>query len=385
MKIRELLTGTVLALMLPACEFQSYKEYRNPPYEGAFTWTEVTEKARWCNRWDHTSVSFNNRLWIMGGYNPGAVRGDTYLEDVWSSADGENWTLETDSAPWLGRRGHASVVFDDGSGEAIYLIGGFTVNEESGYREYTNDVWRSADGVTWTRIKERSYPELDSLYDWFPRFNHSCVVANHGGTEYIYLIGGSSMLEDHSAKYSMIYFNDVWRSADGITWESLPNNDFGIRSEHAAVSDPSTGRIYIQGGKHGVIFEGQENGTHPLPDWHWLWSSSDGINWVPENDTAEFEQGYLYRSEHHLVFQDDVLFGLPGKTNSNVHFHFAQSGHYTFWRRDPGNLWSVDSEGSDFDARYGYSTVLHNGKVWILGGDTNTHGPASDVWYGELN
>jgi hypothetical protein len=150
------------------------------------------------------------------------------------------------------------------------------------------------------------------------------------------------------------------------------------------VVDPVNGRIYIQGGRHGVIFEGENNGTHPLPDWQWLWSSADGINWIPENDTAEFEQSYLYRAEHHLVIQDGTLFGLPGRTDSNVHFHFARSSEYTFWRKDPGNLWTVDSEGSDFDGRYGYCKVLHNNRVWILGGDTNSGGPSSDVWYGEI-
>jgi hypothetical protein len=380
----KLFYGGAILLLLSGCEFESYKNYRTPPYEGVFTWTQVTKKAEWPNRWDHTSVYFNNRLWIMGGYNPGIVKGDTYLEDVWSSADGRTWNQETGSAPWLGRRGHASVVFDDGSGEAIYVIGGFEVNEKIGYRQYTNDVWRSTNGSEWTQIKERTYPELDSLYDWFPRFNHACVVANHGGIDYIYLIGGATMLEEHNTRYSMVYFNDVWRTTDGIHWESLPNNDFGIRAEHAAVVDPVSGRIYIQGGRHGVIFEGENNGTHPLPDWQWLWSSTDGVNWIPENDTAEFEQSYLYRAEHHLVIQDGTLFGLPGRTDSNVHFHFARSRDYTFWRKDPGNLWTVDSEGSDFDGRYGYSTVLHNNRVWILGGDTNSGGPANDVWYGEI-
>lgn len=381
-----IITGfAMLSIGLASCEFESYRDYRTPEYEGAFSWTRATKNAGWSRRWDHSSVSFNDRLWVIGGYNPGQVRGDTYLEDVWSSADGINWKQETGSAPWLGRRGHASVVFDDGSGEAMYVIGGFVVNEETGYREYRNDVWRSLDGKEWTQIKERTEPELDSLYDWFPRFNHACVVANHGGRDYIYLIGGATMLEGYEARYSMKYFSDVWRSADGISWERLPNNDFGYRSEHAAVADPSTGRIYVQGGRHGIMVVDSLNLTNPNEEYYWLWSSDDGVTWLPENDTAEFEQGYLFRSEHSLVFMDETLFGLPGRNASNVHFHFTRDQEYTFWRRDPGNLWSVDSRGSDFDARYGYSLVKHDGKVWILGGDTNTNGPDNDVWYGEIN
>ncbi len=374
----------LLAIWLGGCEFQSYRNYRTPEYTGVFTWTEVSRKAEWPKRWDHSSVSYKGRLWVMGGYNPGLLKGDTYLEDVWSSADGLNWKEETSSAPWLGRRGHASVVFDDGSGEAMYVIGGFVVNEETGYREYRNDVWRSTDGANWTQIKEGSEPELDSLYDWFPRFNHACVVASHGGTAYIYLIGGVTQLEGFDARYSMKYFSDVWRSGNGIDWERLPNNDFGIRSEHAAAYDPASGRIFVQGGRHGIMVQDSLNLSHPHPEFFWLWSSADGISWIPENDTAEFEQGYLYRAEHQLLVMQEQLFGFPGRNASNVHFHFSNASEYTFWRRDPGNLWSVDSEGSDFGARYGYSMVKHEDKVWILGGDTNLHGPANDVWYGEI-
>jgi len=385
MKHLNILWIATLAIWLGGCEFESYRDFRTPEYDGVFSWTQVTKKADWPKRWDHTTLSYDGRLWVMGGYNPGLVIGDTYLEDVWSSDDGVNWTEETASAPWLGRRGHASVVFDDGNGDAMYVIGGFTVNEESGYREYSNDVWRSTDGSDWTRIKERTAPELDSLYDWHPRFNHTCVVANHGGIDYIYLIGGYTMLEGYDSRYSMKYFNDVWRSADGKVWERLPNTDFGIRSEHAAVADPLTGRIYVQGGRHGIMIQDSLNLTHPNEQFFWLWSSDDGINWIPENDTAEFEQEYLSRAEHKLVLMDEQLFGFPGRKTSNVHFGFASEDQYTFWRRDPGNLWSVDSKGSDFGARYGYGLVHHDGKVWVLGGDTQLHGPDNSVWYGEIN
>jgi hypothetical protein len=383
--LNTVLTGAVI-LLLGGCEFQSYKEYRTPSYDGAFTWTRVTKSAPWSNRLDHTSVSYNNRIWVMGGYNPGAIKGDTYLEDVWSSPDGVDWKQETGSAPWLGRRGHASVVFDDGSGEAIYVIGGFTVDEATGYREYTNDVWRSTSGAEWTQVKERTYPPLDSIYDWIPRFNHTCVVANHGGTDYIYLIGGATMLEDSlsRARYAMKYFSDVWRTSDGIQWELLPATDFGIRSEHAVTVDQSTGRIFLQGGRSGVIFEGEDQLSKPNSDWHWLWSSDDGINWTAEHDTTEVELAFLHRSDHKLVHINESLFGLPGKSANNVHLLFSDPPNYGFWRRDPGSLWSVDSEGSDFGARYAYSLVEHDGKIWIMGGETNFHGPDNDIWYGEI-
>ena len=374
----------LILLIFNACEIVTLDEYSLPEYDGELAWTEVVKKADWSNRLDHSSVVFDNKLWVLGGYNPGQVKGDPYYEDVWSSIDGENWEQVIDDAPWKGRRGHTVTTFNNGSEEAMYLTGGFSVDNESGYRQYENDIWKSTDGINWTLVKERTYPDRNSTTDWFPRMNHSCVVANHGGTDYLYIIGGSSMLENHGGRYSMVYFNDVWRSVDGINWERLDNNDYGIRSGHACTVDQSNGKIYIQGGMHGVIFEGENNQDHPIPNWQWLWSSEDGINWIPENDITNFNQSLLYRAEHHIHFYKNKLWGLSGKTISNTHFHFARSDYYTTWYREEGNIWTVDSHGSDIDARYSYSSVIFNDKIWVLGGDTNSHGPSNDVWYATL-
>jgi len=375
-------------LLLPAfyaCEFESYQDYKVPAYQGAFTWTKVTEHAGWSDRQDFAAVSYDGKLWVFGGYNPGQVSGDTYYEDVWSSTDGINWDLVLEDAPWKGRRGHTVTVFDDGSGAALFLCGGFSVDEETGYRQYNNDIWKSFDGLNWSLVHEGTQPEeVDSVY-WYPRMNHSCIAVTQNDTSWLYIIAGSSQIPDHNARYSMIYFSDAWRSADGVNWTRLYNNDYGIRASQAVAVDTAAGRIYIQGGSHGVIFDSENNETHPLPDWQWLWSTTDGYNWIAENDTAEFSQSYLYRTEHQMVWFHNTLWGLPGATNSTTHFHFAQESQYTFWRVDAGNLWSVDSKGSDFDARYSYGLLVFDDKVWVMGGDTNANGPANDVWYGELN
>ena len=377
----------VLTVFLAGCEFISFEEYEIPPYDGDFTWTQVTDNAQWSNRMDFPAVAYKDKLWVFGGYFSGVTKGDPYHEDVWSSADGKTWEQVQDSAPWMGRRGHTVTVFDDGTGEAMFLIGGFSVNETTGYRQYNNDVWKSTDGASWVLIKERVYPHLDSLdtfNDWFPRMNHTVVVATHGGTKYLYLIGGSTMLESGSARYATKYFNDVWRSADGISWENMHSEDFGIRAGHAATVDPATGTLYVQGGNHGIIFEGEYNQSHPIRNWTWLWSSPDGVHWVTENDTAEFNQLYLNRAEHQMAFYNNTLYTFPGCTNSSMHFHFALPDYVTIWKREEGNIWSIDSNGSETDARYSYGFVEYNHKIWILGGDTNKNGPSNDVWYAEI-
>ena len=58
----------------------------------------------------HTSVGFNNKMWIIGGYNKKDGSGVFHFfeYDVWYSPDGIEWTRILDSAPW-GRRENTAV------------------------------------------------------------------------------------------------------------------------------------------------------------------------------------------------------------------------------------------------------------------------------------
>ncbi len=115
----------VTVLFLTSCDPMSYSEWGMEPYTGVFTWKEVTKKAQWSNRSDHAAVAYQGKLWIFGGYDGGRTSGDTYMEDIWNSADGKDWSLVTKSAPWKGRQGHTVTVFNDGSGDALLPGGRF--------------------------------------------------------------------------------------------------------------------------------------------------------------------------------------------------------------------------------------------------------------------
>jgi hypothetical protein len=148
--------------------------------------------------------------------------------------------------------------------------------------------------------------------------------------------------------------------------------------------DPATGTIYVQGGMHGIFLTDTTNSNQPIDNWHGLWSTNDGKHWTPYNKPDDFSGANLLRAEHQMAFYNHTLYTFPGKSNSSKHFHFALSEFVTMWKWEPGNLWSVDSNGSDTDARYSYGFVEYDHKIWILGGDTNKHGPSNDVWYAEI-
>jgi hypothetical protein len=89
------------------------------------------------------SAVLNGRMWMMGGgtYETPQRPKRVFYNDVWSSADGVNWKLHTASAPWHPREYHDVAVFDD----KLWVLEGWNQTNR-------NDVWYSANGEHWTEL-----------------------------------------------------------------------------------------------------------------------------------------------------------------------------------------------------------------------------------------
>ena len=97
------------------------------------TWSQVTQTAPFTpTRYRHTSVVFNGAIWVIGGRHEDETT-TSQLNDVWYSLDGASWTQVTASGEFPKRSGHTSVVFDN----AIWVIAG----SEDGALKFLNDVW----------------------------------------------------------------------------------------------------------------------------------------------------------------------------------------------------------------------------------------------------
>ena len=185
--------------------------------EDGVNWTEIIPQGQYLReRWNHSAVVFENKIWVIGGIDSNKVR----RNDVWSSTDGVTWELVTIDAEFSKRFGHSSVVFDN----KIWVIGGFT--RSGGEDVFLNDVWSSTDGVTWVEeTSEAAFP---------CRTYHYSVVFNDQNN----VIGGQS---PNSCN------NDIWSSSDGVNrtiYKEIP--ELTVRGGHSSVVFDD--KIWIIGG-----------------------------------------------------------------------------------------------------------------------------------------
>jgi len=295
-------------------------------------WICATDSAGWLPRGGYTSVVFDNKIWVIGGY-------DTILRnDVWYSIDGMNWLCATDSAEWSPRTGHASVVFDN----KIWVLGGCSVNHTTG----DNDVWFSTDGVNWTCATDSA--------EWFRRGAHTAVIFNNN----IWVIGGT-----FGYPPLIHFYNDVWFSTNGVNWYcATDSSEWSPRDGQTSVVFDN--KIWILGG----YYFHEDNDTIPVfLLYNDVWNSTDGANWICATDSAEWSK----RDGHTMVSFNNKMW-IMGGMDSSYRNDVWYSGNGVNWIR------ATDSAG--WSARVGHKSVVFNGKIWITGG---YHMPYyfNDVWY----
>jgi len=212
---------------------------------------------------------FNNRLWVIGG---GGANG-TLKNDVWSSADGMNWSLITPSADFSPRRDMGIAVFNN----QLWVIGG---DAEGSLK---NDVWSSPDGYNWTQVAANA--------EFSPRYGKGVATFDHK----IWMIGGVSDSE-YTGPTGYTYGSeggsqDVWSSIDGKTWV-LDNASEPFSSQEFTPVTVFDNKVWILGG--GLWETATMVTRNPPPHaFNKVWSSTDGANWSLENGSAGFSPRFL--------------------------------------------------------------------------------------------
>ncbi len=369
-QISLLLTILSLAVLITSCDpYGSYPEegeYGNSPYDGLLTWTRYPESAAYSSRSNHASAVFDGKLWVIGGYGYDGFFSDNYLEDVWCSEDGLQWTKVLDDAPWHGRTGHALAVAND----KLYLIGGYAVDETAentnDTNHYMNDVWVTEDGVTWTELTP-SAPFGDRAYHGL-----AVIEGADDGPDTIYVIAGRNRGVD--------YHQDIWRSTDGQNWGKVLDSDILGRRGAMGVTVSGTS-IYILGG-YAQDYEATFDPAAKR-DWKKIVVFDTETSSISRAGSPPNRDGINYDSRAHLelVTYEGTCFILPGASITREYDNSHPNFYSTYSFTAPGTV-TPDSAGSGFGPRYGYTAEVFDEKLWILGG-YSLRGYEHDIWYAE--
>ena len=234
------------------------------PLFAQMEWICATDSAEWTPRYGHTSVVFDNKIWVIGGYDSSG-----YKNDVWCSIDGINWNCITDSTEWEPRKFHTSVVFDN----KMWVLGGYR-----GAKIRYNDVWYSSDGVNWTLATASA--------GWSARSGYASIVYN----DKIWVLGG----------FDNSYKNDVWYSSDGVNWICATSSaEWPARWFHTSVV--FNNRIWVLGGGS-------------IPIYSDVWYSEDGENWICATDSA----GWAVRHNQSSIVFNNKIWVLGGTFINDV-------------------------------------------------------------------
>ncbi len=278
-------------------------------------------EAEFKPRTGHTSVVFNNKLWVIGGYSNEALR----MNDVWYSADGANWTSANLSAAFSKRLGHASVVFDD----KLWVIGGLT---EEGYK---NDIWYSSDGINWEMATSEA--------GFSKRNNHEIAVLDGK----LWVVGGYGGSTDGLK-------NDVWYSDDGTTWmEATPAAAFSKRSGHAL--EVFNDKLWLIGG-----YDDERKND--------VWFSDDGANWSMATSAAAFSG----RASHAVTKYDNKLWLIGGREINNKLKN-------DIWYSLDGMVWKEATASATFSHRASHTVEVFKNKLLVIAGGYAS-GERNDVW-----
>lgn len=206
----------------------------------------------WAGRHTAGYVVHDNAMWIIGGdANQGY-----YQNDIWRSTNGKSWSCINDDVPWGPRILHYTVAFRD----RIWIMGGQTAPEFAPADEiFYEDVWSSADGVSWNQI--------------IPEGNHWITRGMIGGSavfqDRIWMLGGGTY--DTPDTPERTFYNEVWSTEDGKSWI--------CHTKQAAWHPRQYHEVAVFDNKLWVLEGWNQSNRNDV------WYSSDGVEWTEVPDT----------------------------------------------------------------------------------------------------
>ena len=286
-----------------------------------FIWDEVNEGVGviWEPRAGLQAVRKGKTFYVLGGRSPKMAPlafGDSdFYNDVWKSDDyGESWTRATDGlgAPWAARAYFQALT----TRGFMYVLGGQDSTAIPNPDPTCGGNPLPLPGAcpsfilasnffndVWRSRDGVHWRQMTGDAPWNKRAGLSAVVLG----KWIYIMGGS--VNDDSAIIgpggpARIYFNDVYKSKNGKKWIRV--------TEHAPWA-PRAGAVVVKRGRYMYLLGGEDgfvcNDQTPRcpPYFNDVWRSKDGKHWTQVTAAA----GWSPRPGHQceVLFNTFVCFG----------------------------------------------------------------------------
>lgn len=313
-----------------------------------FVWQEVNSGAgvTWDARAGLQAVSHRGKFYVLGGRAPKVAPetfGDSnFYNDVWRSSDaGRTWARISSGqgAPWAARAYFQAVAKD----RYIYVLGG---QDSVAIPNPVPDCGgQLPPGVpcpetilastffndVWRSADGATWQRMTDAAEWSGRAGLSAVALNG----WIYVMGGS-FNDDSSITPTgpaRIYFNDVYRSRNGEHWQKVTGAaPWAPRA--GAVVVAKGGDMYLLGGEDGFVCDFAGNPTDPCPYFNDVWRSRDGKNWTLLTAAA----GWSPRPGHQCEVLRDTFVCFGG---------FGQSPAGPFVAANPMDVW-ISRDGASW-------------------------------------
>ncbi|MCK9631069.1 MAG: PGF-pre-PGF domain-containing protein [Methanoregula sp.] len=291
-------------------------------------WTEINGSAEFPERYHHTSVVFDDKMWVIGGYDSVGGYDGGFRNDTWYSSGGSVWYEANASAKFPARNLHSSVIYNS----KMWVIGGQSFG---GYPH--KDIWSSTDGIIWNMVTDTA--------GFSARYSHASI----NFLNKIWVIGG----------YDGGYDDEVWASSDGVSWNKISSDGdhFTGRASHSSLV--FNNKIWVIGGDTTGIDTGYKND---------VWYSSDGITWT---ETAVVGDRFTPRHSHTSVVYDNKMWVIGGLSATGI--------MDDAWYSTDGITWIKTTPTLAPPARESHTSVVSGSKMWIIGGYDGSSNK-NDVW-----